>query len=131
MTMIRVQFGGPGVPASIDHTTRYDYTGAGIVEVQPAPMQAVARNYESAADWLPASYTAKNPNDREELRRMVIGGYVTELNAALTGRRDNADMQIYNGVRLTAVGYVNPHDILAGAHRPDIPLITTDVEMVP
>lgn len=129
--MYPVRFGGNGVPTNLDYATRYNDDGGTVTDGAPNDMPLVARPTLVLGDVLTTSVTAKGPYDAEEYRRLHIEGWNEAIGMALTGRRDNADNTRLVGVRLAAAGYVNPHDIIAGAHRPDIALLTTDVVPMP
>lgn len=129
--MIPVTFGAAGVPRVTDYAQRYDTNGVRTDAVAPDPLPPVAEMPLVLGDRLSTSYNAKDAGSEEELRRMHIDGWDASLAMALTGKRDHADATELVGTRLAAGGYVNPYDIIGGAHRPDIPLITTDVQPVP
>lgn len=129
--MYPVRFGASGVPVNLDFTSRFDVAGGSIVDSTPNEMPPVAKPRLVLGDILTTSATGRGAYDTEETRRMHIDGWNEAMGLALTGRRDDADRTVLTGVRLAAVGYVNAHDIMAGAHRPDVPLLTTNVEPIP
>ena len=129
--MFPVRFGTDNVPRNLDYADRYGVDIQGVHNAPPNDMPLVARPVLVLGDILTTSATAKGPYDEEEYRRLHIGGWNEAMNMALTGRRADADKTVLQGVRLAAAGYVNPFDVIAGAHRPDVPLFTTDIEPVP
>ena len=127
---IPVKIGSPSTPACLDFHSTYDVIpGGNIVDSAPLdkPLQGFPRL--APADIASDSDNAKTYFDRAENRRMYVPAY-NDMQGALTARRSNADVTKVQ-VRLKASGYVNPWDVLFGASRPDVPLLSTELEPIP
>lgn len=129
--MIPVHFGDDNLPLDFAYAERYDVMSGTIIPSGPYDMPPVAEPMLVLGDVLATSPVAKHYDDTVEYRRLFVPGLMEAWNEAMMGRRNNADMTRMTGVKLAAAGYLNPYDVVAGAHRPDIPLMSVDLQMVP
>ena len=130
--MIPVRYGSGGTPQTINNTTHYATDPMGnIVEAVPNAMPAVAQPYLVSDEVLPESDNGKHPWAESETRPMHVTGWVDAFKYAATGNAGKNSETKPRNVRLAAIGYVNPHDVIAGATRPDIPLLTSEVKTIP
>lgn len=129
--MIPVRFGDHNLPLDLDYASRFDSVQGAVVSSSPNDMPPVAQPQLVLGDVLSTSPVGKHHDDTVEYRRLFVPGLNEAWGEALSGRRNNADATRLTGVKLAAAGYLNPFDVVAGAVRPDIPLMAVDLEMVP
>ena len=125
-------YGASNIPVCHYQTDRFIITaGGGIVEVGRGPATPLDHITPAMGDLLSTSENGKDPWAENEDRRLYSATIAEGMAAALAGQRGNEQKTRITSTKLAASGYVNPFDVIAGASRPDIPLMTTNVRIVP